>query len=42
MELMMGKDDFKELVQELNKEEGLAEPVQQTLANILETVWQNP
>ena len=37
-----GKDDFKELAQELNKEEGLGEPVQQTLANILEIVWQNP
>ena len=33
--------DFKELTLELNKEEGLGEPVQQTLANILETVWQN-
>ena len=37
-----GEDDFKELAQELNKEEGLGEPVQQTLANILKTVWQNP
>ena len=37
-----GEDNFKELAQELNKEEGLGEPVQQTLANILETVWQNP
>ena len=37
-----GDDDFKELAQELNKEEGLGEPVQQTLANILEAVWQNP
>ena len=37
-----GEDDFKELAQELNKEEGLGEPVQQTLANILATVWQNP
>ena len=37
-----GEDDFKELAQELNKEEGLGEPVQQTLANILETIWQNP
>ena len=37
-----GGDDFKELPQELNKEEGLGEPVRQTLANILETVWQNP
>ena len=36
-----GEDDFKELAQELNKE-GLNEPVQQTLVNILETVWQNP
>ena len=36
-----GENDFKELVQELNEEEGLSEPVQQTLANILETVWQN-
>ena len=36
-----GEDNFKELAQELNKEEGLGEPVQQTLANILETVWQN-
>ena len=37
-----GEDDFKELAQELNKEERLGEPMQQTLANILETVWQNP
>ena len=36
------KNDFKDLVQELNKEEGLNELLQQTLANILETVWQNP
>ena len=36
------EDDFEELAQELNKEEGLLEPVQQTLANIFETVWQNP
>ena len=36
-----GKDNFKELAQELNKE-GLGEPVKQILANILETVWQNP
>ena len=35
------EDGFKELAEELNKEEGLGEPVQQTLANILETVWQN-
>ena len=34
-------DDFKELAQELNKEKGLGEPVQQGLANFLETVWQN-
>ena len=33
-----GEDDFKQLVQELNKEEGLDELIQQTLANILETV----
>ena len=33
--------DFNQLTLELNKEEGLLEPVQQTLANILETVWQN-
>ena len=33
-----GEDDFKELAQELNKEERLGEPMQQTLANILETV----
>ena len=33
-----GEDDFKELAQELNNEEGLGEPAQQTLANILETV----
>ena len=32
------EDDFKELAQELNKEEGLGESVQQTLANVLETV----
>ena len=37
-----GKYDFKELAQELNKEEGSSEPVQQTLASILETVLQNP
>ena len=35
------KNDFKDLAQELNKEEGLNELLQQTLANILETVWQN-
>ena len=35
------EDDFKELAQELNKEEGLSEPVHQTLVNILKTVWQN-
>ena len=34
--------DFKELAQELIKEERLDEPVQQTLVNILETVKQNP
>ena len=33
-----GEDDFKELAQELNNEEGLGEPAQQTLTNILETV----
>ena len=33
--------DFNQLTLELNKEEGLREPVQQTSANILETVWQN-
>ena len=32
------EDDFKELAQELNKKEVLSESVQQTLANILETV----
>ena len=37
-----GEDDFKQLVQELNKEERLDELIQQTLANILETVWHNP
>ena len=36
------EDGFKELAQELNKEEGLAELVQQNLGNILETSWQNP
>ena len=36
-----GEVDFKELAQELTKKEGLSELVQQTLANILETVWQN-
>ena len=36
------EDDFKKLAQKLNTEEGLGEPVQQTMANILETVWQNP
>ena len=34
-----GEGDFKELAQELNKEEGLGEPVQQILTNILEAVW---
>ena len=33
-----GEDDFTELTQELNKEEGLGQPEQQTLVNILETV----
>ena len=33
-----GKDDFKELAQELDKDEGLGEPKQQTLANILKAV----
>ena len=37
-----GEDDFKELAQELNKEERLGEPVLQILANIFETGWQNP
>ena len=37
-----GEDDFEELAQEVNKEKGLVEPVQLTLAKILETVWQNP
>lgn len=37
-----GEDDFEELAQEVNKEKGLDEPVQLTLAKILETVWQNP
>ena len=37
-----GVDDLKELAQELIKEEGLGEPVQQILENTLETVWQNP
>ena len=32
------EDDFKELAQELNKKEVLSESVQQTVANILETV----
>ena len=32
------EDDFKELAQELNKKKVLSESVQQTLANILETV----
>ena len=36
-----GEVDLKELAQELTKKDGLSEPVQQTLANILETVWQN-
>ena len=31
---MTGEDDRKELTQELNKEEGSREHVQQTLANI--------
>ena len=35
-------DDFKELAEELNKEEQLGEPMQQSLANILEAIWQNP
>ena len=29
-----------ELAQELRKEERLGDPVQQTLSNVLETVWQ--
>ena len=37
-----GEDDFKELAQELNKEEKLGVPVLQILANIFETGWQNP
>ena len=37
-----GEDDFKELAQELNKKEGVGEPMQQTLANVLEIVWENP
>ena len=37
-----GVDDLKELAQELIKEKGLVEPVQQILENTLETVWQNP
>ena len=37
-----GEDDFKELAQELNKKKGFGEPVQQTLAIILQTVWKNP
>ena len=36
------EDHFKEIAQEQNKEKGLGETVQQTLANIFETVWQNP
>ena len=32
------EDDCKELAQELNKKEVLSESVQQTLANIIETV----
>ena len=35
-------DDFKELTQEQSMEEVLDEPVRQSLANIIETVWQNP
>ena len=31
-EIDHGEDDFKELAQEVNKEDGLGEPVQQTLA----------
>ena len=34
-----GKDDFKELAQEVNKDEGLGKPKQQTLSNILKAVW---
>ena len=37
-----GEGDFKELAQELSKEDGLGEPLQHTLANIYETLWQNP
>ena len=33
-----GKDDFKELVEEVNKDEGLGKPKQQTLSNILKAV----
>lgn len=36
-----GEDDFQELAQELNKEEGLGKPVQHTFMNILDTVRQN-
>ena len=34
-----GKDDFKELAEEVNKDEGLGKPKQQTLSNILKAVW---
>ena len=34
-----GKDDFKGLAQEVNKDEGLGEPKQQTFSNILKAVW---
>ena len=36
-----GEDDFKESAQELNKKQGLGEPIQQTLASVLKAVWQN-
>ena len=36
-----GEDDFKEPAQELYIEKWLGEPVEQNLAEILETIWQN-
>ena len=41
-ELRIGLTWFQELAGELNKEERLGQPVQQTLADILKTAWQNP
>lgn len=36
------ENGIDDLAQELDEEEWLDEPVQQALANLLETFWQNP